>query len=190
MQGKGSIKLADGESYEGEWKNGLAEGKGTYTRVDGSKYIGDNKKGERHGSGRIVWKTGDYFIGKWKKGKINKTGTFHFNNGDKYISIWDEGEMSGEATYIFDDGKQIKGDLKQVEREVSDNEELTEGVMPNLGLTWYAIAMEYKAKDQYDLAMENLKIAQKYVPKSSDLNKLIHTQIEIIQEKMDDIEGL
>ena len=54
----------------------------------------------------------------------------------------------------------------------------------------YAIALEYKAKDQYDLAMENLKIAQKYVPSSSDLNKLIHTQMEIIQEKLDDIEGL
>ena len=185
MQGKGKIILDNGEVYEGEWKNGLADGKGTYTRIDGSKYMGKSKKGERHGSGRIVWKTGDYFIGKWKKGRINKTGTFHYNNGDQYISIWDNGEMSGEATYIFEDGKEIKGNLKDVENGVFNDEERMEEIMPNLGLTWYAIAIEYKNAEKYDMAMENLKMAQKYVPASSDLNQLIHHQKEIVQKKLE-----
>ena len=190
MQGKGTIILPNGESYEGEWKNGLADGKGTYTREDGSKYIGKSKKGERHGSGRIVWKTGDYFIGKWKKGKMHKTGTFHYNNGDQYNSIWDEGEMTGKATYTFRDGKEIKGTLKDVQRSISNDEEKMEEIMPNLGLTWYAIALEYKVAQRYDLAMENLKEAQKYVPTSSDLNQLIHHQIKIVQKELDEIEGL
>jgi len=190
MQGKGMIILIDGETYDGEWKNGFADGKGTYTRIDGSKYKGKSKKGERHGSGRIVWKTGDYFIGKWKYGKINKTGTFHYNNGDQFISIWDEGEMTGKATYKFRNGKEIKGDLKEVERQVKGNEEKMEEIMPNLGLTWYAIALEYIVARRYDLAMENLKLSQLYVPRSSDLNKLVYEQIQIVQKKLDEIEGL
>jgi len=106
------------------------------------------------------------------------------------MSVWDEGEMSGKATYIFKNGKEVKGSLKDVEKSVEADEEKMEEIMPNLGLTWYAIALEYKAAERYDLAMENLKMAQKYVPTSSDLNKLIHEQKGIIQKKLDEIEGL
>ena len=98
--------------------------------------------------------------------------------------------MAGKATYKFRDGKEIKGDLKEVERQVKGNEEKMEEIMPNLGLTWYAIALEYKSVERYDLAMENLKLSQQYIPSSSDLNKLVHQQIEIIQKKLDEIEGL
>ena len=62
--------------------------------------------------------------------------------------------------------------------------------MPNLGLTWYAIALEYIVARRYDLAMENLKLSQLYVPRSSDLNKLVYEQIQIVQKKLDEIEGL
>ena len=98
--------------------------------------------------------------------------------------------MTGEATYIFENGKEVKGNLKDVEKAVEGDEEKMDEISPNLGLTWYAIALEYKATERYDLAMENLKMAQKYIPSSSDLNQLIYQQKEIIQKKLDEIEGL
>ena len=182
MNGKGTIYLANGEMYDGEWKNGLAHGDGTFTRIDGSKYTGKNKQGQRHGKGVITWRTGDVFIGSWKNGRVNKTGIFQYNNGDKYICVWEEGEITGEANYIFVNGREIKGDLMTIEREVGQDPEQLEGIMSNLGLTWYAIGMEYKAIKRYDLAALNLRYAQKYVTPSSDLNKLIHQQLIIIDE--------
>ena len=36
--GKGTITYENGDSYEGEWKEGLKEGKGTLNSPDGCKY--------------------------------------------------------------------------------------------------------------------------------------------------------
>ena len=187
MHGKGTIHLANGESYVGEWKDGLADGDGTFNRVDGSKYVGKSKEGERHGKGVITWRTGDVFMGTWKRGKAHKTGTFHYNNGDKYICIWEDGEMTGEATYISYNGKEIKGNLIAIERELQKDSEISEALSANLGITWYAIAMEYKTMKQYNLAAENLRIAQKYLSASSDLSKLIHQQLKIIDDQKEKI---
>jgi len=189
MQGKGILTLENGESYDGEWKNGLVDGQGEYVKIDGSKYIGKHKAGKRDGNGVITWRTGDVFIGKWKHGKAHKAGTFQFNNGDKYMCIWENGEMTGEATYIMVNGKEIKGNPKDIERSIENNEALLESVSPNLGLTWYAIAVEYMTTERYNLAKQNFEIAQQFVPPSSDLNKLIHEQLEMIKKK-DALDGL
>lgn len=181
MQGKGIITLANGESYDGEWHNGLADGQGEFNRQDGSRYVGHHKAGKRDGSGVITFRTGDVFIGKWKNGLANKKGTFQFNNGDKYMCIWEDGEMSGEATYIMVNGKEIKGNLVQLEKETEGNEELQEAIGPNIGIAWYTVAMEQMQGKKYKLAKENLEIARRFVTPSSDLNKLIYEQLQIIE---------
>ena len=184
MEGKGILTLANGESYDGEWKNGLSDGHGMYSAEDGSKHLGKYKAGMRHGSGTITWRTGDVFIGKWKEGKQHKSGTFQFNNGDKYMCIWENGEMTGEATYIFVNGREIQGDLKTIERETSNDEELIESISPNLSLTWYSIAVEQIRNKNYDAAIENLKIARQLTTPSSDLNKLIQQQMNKIRKEV------
>jgi len=39
--GKGRLIHADGDVYEGEWKDDKAHRKGVYTHMDGAKYDGD-----------------------------------------------------------------------------------------------------------------------------------------------------
>ena len=185
MQGRGILTLKNGESYDGEWKNGLADGEGEYNRPDGTRYIGNHKSGKRDGTGVITFRTGDVFIGKWDNGQTHKKGSFQFNNGDKYACIWEKGELVGEATYILKNGKEIKGDLLKIERAVGDNEELMESVGPNLGLSWYYVGMEQLESKKYKAAKATFQIAQKFVPPSSDLNKLIYQQLVIIEEKID-----
>lgn len=184
MEGKGIITLPNGESYDGEWKSGLAEGNGEYVKEDGSKHVGHYKDGKRSGTGVITWRTGDVFVGKWKGGQINKKGTFHFNNGDKYFCTWSEGELNGDGTYMFYNGRELNGDPLTIERAINDDEELKENIAPNLGLTWYTIGMEYMHANKFDKAKENFEMARKYVPKSSDLNKLIHKQMQKIKKEM------
>ena len=51
---QGKLVHADGDAYDGEWKNDKANGKGTYVHVNGAKYEGD---------------VNQYFIFKWENDK-------------------------------------------------------------------------------------------------------------------------
>ncbi len=42
---------ADGEKYDGGWKDGKEHGQGEYTSADGQKYDGEWKDGEQNGKG-------------------------------------------------------------------------------------------------------------------------------------------
>ena len=44
--GFGKYKYLDGDSYEGEWKDGKYHGKGTKTFLNGEKYVGEFKENE------------------------------------------------------------------------------------------------------------------------------------------------
>lgn len=39
--GKGRLIHADGDYYEGEWKDDKAHGQGVYNHIDGAKYEGE-----------------------------------------------------------------------------------------------------------------------------------------------------
>ena len=49
MNGKGTWTFSNGETYDGDFKDGYAHGKGMYTYPDGGKCEGDFKDGYRHG---------------------------------------------------------------------------------------------------------------------------------------------
>ena len=44
--GFGKYKYIDGDSYEGEWKDGKFHGQGTKTFLNGEKYVGEFKENE------------------------------------------------------------------------------------------------------------------------------------------------
>ncbi len=190
MQGEGTITLKNGESYEGEWKAGVAHGEGTYSAVDGSTHRGKYKYGKREGSGVITWRSGDVFIGKWKDGKTSKTGSFQFMNGDRMMCIWEDGEMIGQGTYVKENGVELKGNLKQLEAEIEENDNLKEAIGPNLATAWYTVAMEYKYQKNFKKSLEALQEAGKFVPPSSNMGQLIYEQTEIINERVKKEEGL
>mgnify|MGYP002804582625 CR=1 FL=1 len=49
QNGWGAEVLADGETYQGEYKNGKKDRQGTYTSADGAKYQGQWKNGKMDG---------------------------------------------------------------------------------------------------------------------------------------------
>ena len=184
MHGEGTFAAANGEQYNGKWKKSLADGEGKYVLIDGTKYLGKYKQGERHGAGIITWKTGDVLNGKWKRGILNGRGDFQFSNGDQYNASWDNGELEGESTYVCANGKEIKGNLTAIERTLKRDKANWEVAKVNIGLSWYAIALECKTNKEFKRAKKLMEKAQKYSPASSDLNKLIHLQLKIIEEKI------
>ena len=54
--------FADGEKYEGEFRNGLFEGHGVYFWVSGKRYEGMWEKNLMNGMGMTVWPDGRKLI--------------------------------------------------------------------------------------------------------------------------------
>ena len=65
---------ANGDDYEGEWKNNMADGEGTLRTADGTKYKGHFVKGKEDGKGVLEDKNGVRYDGFFKQGK--KHGAF------------------------------------------------------------------------------------------------------------------
>ena len=51
MNGRGIYRWANGDVYDGEWKDDKKHGKGIRRWADGDVYDGEYKDGKRHGKG-------------------------------------------------------------------------------------------------------------------------------------------
>ncbi|HFC00843.1 MAG TPA: hypothetical protein ENJ53_08585 [Phaeodactylibacter sp.] len=183
IEGKGAILLANGDSYHGDWANGEADGEGTYKKNDGSSFKGSFSKGKRHGSGEVIWKTGDTLNGVWNNDKLEGKTIFEFANGDRLESNWSDGSMKVKSTYIKADGKKIQGSMNtiyMVATMESDFAETKEDIVANLQMAWMSSAMEFKANQNYDLAIDFLMAAQKYGPADSEQQSVIALQLKTI----------
>ncbi|NBW25586.1 MAG: CHAT domain-containing protein [Betaproteobacteria bacterium] len=113
----GSLNLANGETYVGEWKEkGVRTGQGTYTYSDGTKYIGEHKNNEANGQGSFIWPDGSKYSGNVFEGKLNGLGTFTWKDGEKYIGEYVAGHRNGQGTTIFANGNKYVGEYKDDKR--------------------------------------------------------------------------
>ena len=67
---------ANGDTYDGQWKNGKEDGQGTMKFHNGDEYEGEFSKGKLHGKGTYTFAAGHILkcIGEWKESK--KCGWF------------------------------------------------------------------------------------------------------------------
>ena len=103
-----------GQSYEGEWKDGLPHGKGTYIwkspfspeqRNSASpfigpfRYVGEWKDGKRNGKGVFTYATGALYRGEWKDNKKHGQGVFVAETGFYLKGEWIEDRFEGKSGY-------------------------------------------------------------------------------------------
>lgn len=63
--------MKNGDSYIGNFKNGLINGKGVYKNYKGDKYTGYFFNGKKHGFGKLVDKNGNLIVsGYWNMDKF------------------------------------------------------------------------------------------------------------------------
>jgi hypothetical protein len=183
IEGQGAILLASGDSYIGDWKDGEADGNGTYKKNDGSSFKGKFKNGMRQGKGIVTWKTGDTLRGEWQDDKLNGKAIFEFANGDDLETNWQYGNMRVKSTYKKENGLKIQGSMNTIFMVVDMEDDFVEtkdAMISNLQLAWMSAAMEFKASQNYDLAIDFLMAAQKYGPANSENQVIIAQQIEAI----------
>ena len=87
--GIGKITLANGETYEGEWKKGICNGKGVYKYLSGAKYEGCMKRFKREGSGILYDENGDMVDIEWKNDIAKGPGKLTLATGEVYNGIWE-----------------------------------------------------------------------------------------------------
>ena len=93
LNGHVSIKWSDGDSFEGNYREGLREGKGIYKYTDGSIYDGEWKTGKQDGRGVYKLADGRVYDGEWKDGKQDGYGVGKDATGKViYDGQWKNGE--------------------------------------------------------------------------------------------------
>ncbi len=112
QNGYGTKVWPSGNSYTGEFKNGLKEGKGTFTWADGDVYKGNYKNNLCEGKGTIIWSDGSSYEGDWGANKINGYGIYKFTDGHIQIGQFVDGAFEGEGKALHSNGYYMQGTFK------------------------------------------------------------------------------
>eukprot|EP01006_Ploeotia_vitrea_P059797 TRINITY_DN74797_c0_g1_i1.p2 TRINITY_DN74797_c0_g1~~TRINITY_DN74797_c0_g1_i1.p2 ORF type:complete len:334 (+),score=69.86 TRINITY_DN74797_c0_g1_i1:34-1035(+) len=100
--GAGMYVAESGETFAGQWKQGLMHGMGELD-CDAGRYEGEWRNGMKHGDGTFEWPNGDSFQGIWSKDNMYE-GTMKWSNGAVYTGQWGEGGVrSGYGEFSVDD---------------------------------------------------------------------------------------
>ena len=118
--GKGIMKR-DTMTYEGEWKDGRINGFGKIRWANGNLYDGHFKQNHIDGNGFMVWyDLLEKYIGKWKDDKQNGFGMniWYEPKGEmkemrnRYVGEWEEGIKQGYGIFFYSNGAIYEGEWK------------------------------------------------------------------------------
>ena len=105
------MKFNSGDTYDGQWRNGLMHGHGTLVyaqlfeddsedeseenstsqRVT-SMFVGDFREGKRT-EGTLTYENGDVYTGTLTQDGLRESGSIKFINGDEFAGLFQEGAM-------------------------------------------------------------------------------------------------
>ncbi len=107
------LRFPNGDTFEGEVRNGLFHGRGTLTYAKGefAKYEGDFRADMKDGSGVLTFRTGSRYEGEFREDQIEGEGVFNYRNGDKFEGEFARGAKSGAGVYSYANGNRYAGDF-------------------------------------------------------------------------------
>jgi hypothetical protein len=88
--------ISHGDTYVGEYVNGLRQGKGTETFANGDKYVGEYKNGMIYGQGTVTYANGNKYVGEYVNGYKNGKGKLTYANGTVKEGLWENGRFIGK----------------------------------------------------------------------------------------------
>ena len=99
LHGKGIITYPNGETWEGEFKDGEPyTGKGVYFYPDSSNYKGEWIDGKRNNQGTLTLVDSNRYSGEWKDDKLNGQGIFTSVDGEQYTGEFKNDQLNGLGT--------------------------------------------------------------------------------------------
>ncbi len=114
--GRGIMRYANNDTYEGQWVNGLRQGKGQQTNADGSVYQGDFRADSQTGQGTLSSAQGDSYTGSFQDGEYHGPGELTYENGDIFRGTFVYGSREGAGSlYSARDKSELTGTWEQDE---------------------------------------------------------------------------
>lgn len=110
----GPYVYENGNTYEGQYREGLREGAGEETTPNGDLYIGQWMRDMKHGRGRMVLANGDFYEGEFYENKAHGNGTYTRGFGEdttSYDGEFKNGEQYGYGVETYPGGACYKGDF-------------------------------------------------------------------------------
>jgi hypothetical protein len=104
MNGKGTMSYANGNSYAGEFRNGVPHGLGKMTFALGGNYEGEFSEGKPNGRGTLLLPNGNIYVGQFQDFLMHGQGTFSYKDGRKYVGEFRESKRHGLGTLYKSDG--------------------------------------------------------------------------------------
>ncbi|QWG00440.1 hypothetical protein KMW28_12330 [Flammeovirga yaeyamensis] len=114
--GSGTYTWQDGTQYQGKWRNDLMEGRGTLRFANGNKYEGNFFKGQPFGAGVYTWANGDIYKGGFLDGKMHGRGVLITATGERHEGTWVNNQVNGEGQHWYPNGAQYIGEWKNGKR--------------------------------------------------------------------------
>ena len=108
--GKGEKKYKNGDTYEGEWAEGLFHGEGTYRWANGKVYKGEFQKDKIKGHGTAWYANGDSYEGEWEEGLFHGEGIYRWTNGKIYKGEFQRDKIKGHGTAWYANGDSYEGE--------------------------------------------------------------------------------
>lgn len=107
-----TISFPDGDTYKGEFKDGVFCGWGAYTSRKGDRYEGEFSENMKNGKGTFFYSNGDRYIGQFTNDMKEGKGTMLFANGDRCVGEFKSDMINGKGTMFYQDANRYAGDFK------------------------------------------------------------------------------
>lgn len=133
QNGKGIKLFTNGNSYEGDFKNGVFDGFGIFTSAKGTKYLGQFKNGKKNGFGTLTFEgilsnskpsskneksisvKKIRYEGEWKENRKEGNGKLTIENNGKrklYLGYFNNGKLDGMG-FLETDSAKYEGRFKK-----------------------------------------------------------------------------
>ncbi len=112
FSGKGKLRWANGDVFEGTLKMGKREGRGLFIWANGQRYQGDWINDVSTGQATVDFINGDHYEGAVEKATPKGLGSMRYASGDTYQGHFQAGEPHGSGTYLWKNGQRFEGDWK------------------------------------------------------------------------------
>ena len=97
MHGRGVFRYADGDVYEGDFKDDKRNGRGVYRYANGDVCEGDWKDGKIHGKVVCRFANGNVYEGDWMYDKMHGQGKMTYTNDEVYEGHFKYGKRHGQG---------------------------------------------------------------------------------------------
>lgn len=132
FSGKGSLTYTCGDTYNGEFLDGLYHGTGEFCRSDKQlQFSGEWRRGQYHGKGKLTqphlvyegefadgWRCGQgrllmedvgEYVGEFQGDRFHGKGRLTYSNGSSYDGNWQDGRRFGNGVFIDADATRYDG---------------------------------------------------------------------------------